>query len=150
MINLILVPTDGSELSERAAGYAIELAGQVEASIIFLSVVDVFLPAYAFESDISFNPEIPEMTKQLTAAATASVNKLKQKAEAGGIEASARVVRGNAWEEILSEAASSGADQIVMGSHGHRALAAAVMGSVAINVIHGARIPVTIIPREQT
>ncbi len=150
MTNLILVPTDGSELSERAAGYAIELAGQVKASIIFLSVVDVFLPAYAFESDISFNPEIPEMTNQLTAAATAAVEKLKQKAEAAGIEASTRVARGNAWEEILSEAASSGADQIVMGSHGHRALAAAVIGSVAINVIHGTRIPVTIIPREQT
>ena len=146
MIERILVPTDGSELSEQAADYAIRLAGEVKASVDFISVVDVLMPTYAFESDVSFNPEIPEITEQLTAVAGSFVDKLKAKAEAAGIEAAAGVVSGNPWEEILSEADRRQSDLIVMGSHGHRALAAAVMGSVAINVIHGAKIPVTVIP----
>src|SRR5665647_3022285 len=40
MISKILVPSDGSKSAKRAAGYAVDLAKQLKASIIALSVID--------------------------------------------------------------------------------------------------------------
>ena len=40
MISKILVTTDGSETARKSIGYAIELAQQTGASLIFLNVID--------------------------------------------------------------------------------------------------------------
>ena len=40
MISKILVPTDGSKTAQKAARYAVDLAKQLKASIIILSVFD--------------------------------------------------------------------------------------------------------------
>ena len=40
MISKILVPSDGSKTAQKAAGYAVDLAKQLKASIIVLSVID--------------------------------------------------------------------------------------------------------------
>jgi nucleotide-binding universal stress UspA family protein len=40
MISKILVPSDGSKTAKRAAVYAVDLAKQLKASIIILSVID--------------------------------------------------------------------------------------------------------------
>ena len=40
MISKILVPSDGSKTAQKAAGYAVDLAKQLKASIIALSVID--------------------------------------------------------------------------------------------------------------
>src|SRR4030065_125032 len=40
MISKILVPTDGSKASQKAASYAVDLAKQLSASVIVLSVID--------------------------------------------------------------------------------------------------------------
>ena len=41
MISRILVPTDGSKTAKKAARYAVNLAKQLKASIIILSVIDI-------------------------------------------------------------------------------------------------------------
>ena len=40
MISKILVPSDGSKTAKKAAAYAVDLAKQLKASIIILSVID--------------------------------------------------------------------------------------------------------------
>ena len=40
MISKILVPTDGSEIAQKAARYGVDLAKQLKASVIVLSVID--------------------------------------------------------------------------------------------------------------
>ena len=49
---------------------------------------------------------------------------------------------GEAAHEIVTFAADSGFDLIVMGTHGHTALAGLVMGSVATKVLAGTKVPV--------
>ena len=44
--------------------------------------------------------------------------------------------------QIVGHAISSAADLIVMGTHGHTALAGLVMGSVATKVLAGSKVPV--------
>ena len=40
MVSKILVPTDGSKTAQKAAKYAVDLAKQLNASVIVLSVID--------------------------------------------------------------------------------------------------------------
>lgn len=146
MIDKILVPTDGSSRAEQAADYAIEMAKKNNASLIFLYVVDETSPAFAFEIESGVTPNVKELADCLKEAGQSFVSKLQERADAAGVQNEARLASGHPSQEILAEADSSAVDHIVMASHGRRALAAAVIGSVTINVIHGAQVPVTVIP----
>lgn len=146
MISKILVPTDGSERAEKAAAFAIDMAKDSKASLEFLYVLDEASPAFAFEIESGVSPDITELANSLKSTAETFVNKLKGQADAAGVSAETSVVDGHPSEEILAEAERSGADHIVMASHGRRGLAAAVIGSVTLNVIHGAGVPVTVVP----
>jgi len=146
MIKKILVPTDGSERAERAADFAIALAKATGASLVFLNVIDEVPPAYAYELESGAPIDVTAIDDLRRKYGEESVTRLKEKAVADGITATTSVVEGHPWQEILTQAKNEGADHIVIGSHGRRALAAAVLGNVAVNVIHGATVPVTVIP----
>lgn len=146
MIKKILVPTDGSDRSEHAADFAIDLARATGAGLEFLNVVDEVAPAFAYELEAGASLDIYQIAEQRRAYGEEAVSKLKARADAAGVTSTTSVIEGHPWQEILEEVGRSGADHIVIGSHGRRALAAAVMGNVAVNVIHGARVPVTVIP----
>lgn len=146
MISKILVPTDGSERAEKAAAFAIEMAKESSASLEFLYVLDEASPAFAFEIESGITPDVKDLADSLRQTAEAFVNKLKEQADAAGVEAETSVADGHPSEEILAEVERSGADHIVMASHGRRALTAAFIGSVTLNVIHGAVVPVTVVP----
>jgi nucleotide-binding universal stress UspA family protein len=145
----ILVPTDGSDRAEHAADFAIELAKTTGASLLFVNVVDEVAPAFSSELDSATSYDVVQLMADRDKLAEEYVQKLKQKAEAAGAEAEAAVITGHPWQELLAETDRSGADHIVIGSHGRRALAAAVLGNVAVNVIHGAKVPVTVIPWQE-
>lgn len=146
MIKKILVPTDGSERAERAADFAIALAKATGASLLFLNVIDEVPPAYAYEMESGAPIDVAAIDDLRQKYGEESVNRLKEKAVADGITATTSVVEGHPWQEILTQSETEGADHIVIGSHGRRALAAAVLGNVAVNVIHGSKVPVTVIP----
>lgn len=146
MIKKILVPTDGSERAEWAADFAMALAKATGASLLFLNVIDEVPPAYAYEMESGAPIDVWAIDNLRRKYGEESVNRLKEKAAAAGVTATTSVVDGHPWHEILAQAEKEGADHIVIGSHGRRALAAAVLGNVAVNVIHGATVPVTVIP----
>lgn len=149
MIKKILVPTDGSERAEQAADFAIELAASLKAELVIVNVIDEIAPAFAYEIETGASLDLAELEDERSKFAAAAVGNLKKKAEAAGVTSQAKVLEGHPWQEILAEAERSGVDHIVIGSHGRRALAAAVLGNVTINVIHGAKVPVTVIPERQ-
>ena len=57
-----------------------------------------------------------------------------------------RVVAGRAADVILEEVASSNADMIIMGSHGHHVDKPNVLGSVTSRVLQLSRVPVYMVP----
>ncbi|RJQ45193.1 MAG: universal stress protein [Gaiellales bacterium] len=146
VITRILVPTDGSERAEHAADFAIQLASDTGAELLFINVIDEVAPAFGYELEAGVSLDINEVTEQRRRYGEEAVAGLARKAEAAGAKAATSVIEGHPWQEILAEADRSGADHIVIGSHGRRALAAALLGNVAFNVIHGAKVPVTVIP----
>lgn len=149
MIRKILVPTDGSDRAEHAASLAIDLAGATGAELLFVNVVDEIAPAFAYELEAGVYLDLKAIADQRRKFGNEAVDRLKARADAAGVRSSGIVTEGHPWQEILAQVDETGADHIVIGSHGRRALAAAVLGNVTVNVIHGSKVPVTVVPWQE-
>jgi len=149
MISKILVPTDGSKTAQKAAKYAVDLARQLKASVIVLSVVDMrSLTGQTLTTMDTPRHIIQPIEEYLREAAKEYAADIKKLCEKNGIKAKTVITTGYPIEDIVKEAEKSKANLIVMGSHGRSALAAAVLGSVAYGVIHKeTKIPVLIVRR---
>ena len=149
MISKILVPSDGSKTAQRAAGYAVDLAKQLKASIIILSVID----KRSFTAQTVPASETPRHTIEpiedyLREAAEGYAGEIKKLCDKSGVASKVSIMMGHPVEEIVKEAKRSKANFIVMGSHGRSALSATVLGSVSYGVIHNdASVPILIVRR---
>jgi len=148
MMNLrrLLVPVDFTETSDRALGYAIELARKFEASITLMHAYQI--PVYGFPEGAYI--AAADVATQLSTAAQQRLDMLVKGNKTAGIEITAILRDGVPWEEIGTVASEVHADLIVIGTHGRRGLARALLGSVAENVIRTSRLPVLVIhgPRD--
>ncbi len=144
MVSKILVPTDGSETARKAAIYAVELAKQLNASIIVLSVIDLIAKIVpAVDTPILVTQSTEDYLREATQKYAEEIAKL---CDDSGVQSETVITMGRPVEAIVKEAKKSKVDLIVMGSRGRSALAAAVLGSVAYGVIHNeAKIPVLIV-----
>ncbi len=70
---------------------------------------------------------------------------IRERLAGAHIEAEYAHVAGHTAESIVQKAEAGGFDLIVMGSHGHGALAGVVMGSVATRVLASCKVPVLLI-----
>ena len=147
MISKILVPSDGSKTARKAAEYAIDLAKQLKASIIALSVIDKrsFMPQTVPASETARHT-IEPVEDYLREAAEAYAGEIKKLCDNSDVEAKISIKMGHPVEEIVKEAKRSKANLIVMGSHGRSSLSATVLGSVSYGVIHNDKnIPILIV-----
>ena len=149
MISKILVPSDGSKTAQRAAGYAVDLAKQLKASIIILSVIDKrSFTAQTVPASETARHTIEPIEDYLREAAEGYAGEIKKLCDKSGVASKVSIKMGHPVEEIVKEAKRSKANFIVMGSHGRSALSAAVLGSVSYGVIHNdASVPILIVRR---
>jgi nucleotide-binding universal stress UspA family protein len=151
MISKILVPTDGSKTAQKAARYAVDLAKQLKASVIVLSVIDKrqFFVQTVRAVDTPRHIAQP-LEEYLREAARGYAGEIKNLCEKNGLKSKTVITTGHPVEDIVKEAVKSKANLIVMGSHGKSALAAAVLGSVAYGVMHKeTKVPVLIVRRDR-
>ena len=147
MISKILVPTDGSKAAQKAAKYAVDLAKQLKASVIVLSVVDkrIFM-GQTIPAGKTSRHVIEPIEDYLREAAEGYAGEIKKLCDKNGVQAKTVITEGHPVEGILKEAERSKVGLIVMGSHGKSAITAAVLGSVAYGVIHkDTKIPVMVV-----
>ncbi|MHB8908013.1 MAG: universal stress protein [Syntrophales bacterium] len=147
MISKILVPSDGSKTAQRAAAYAVDLAAQLKASIIALSVIDKrsFAARTVPASETARHITEP-LEDYLKEAAEGYAGEIKELCDKSGVTSKISIKMGHPVEEIVKEAKRSKANLIVMGSQGRSALSATVLGSVSYGVIHkDASIPILIV-----
>lgn len=147
MISSILVPTDGSKTSQKAAAYAVDLAGQLGAKVFVMSVIDKRLFMGQTIPAAKTPKHITEPVEDyLQSVATEYVEEVKKMCDKSGVESKTSVRIGYPVEEILKEARKKKASLIVMGSRGRSALSATVLGSVSYGIIHNDKsIPVLIV-----
>jgi universal stress protein A len=136
----IVHPTDFSPASGAAFRKAIALANEDKATLSIIHVLptlpmvgDAYMAASAYE----------EMLLAHRRQAETSMSRLLKRARAAGARATGHVLDfGAVSETIVRFARRQRADLIVMGTHGHGALAKVLLGSVAERVISRAPCPV--------
>jgi nucleotide-binding universal stress UspA family protein len=140
MISKILVPIDGSQTATKAAAYAIDIAKHFKASIIILTVIEKHpLTGKEVHSSNETKQVIEPIGYYLREAAQQFAADIKKLCDENNVTSAISIRTGNPVREIVKEAKRSGADLIVMGSHGKNALSAAILGSVSYGVIHHAK-----------
>jgi len=149
MISKILVPTDGSKAAQKAARYAVDLAKQLKASIIALSVIDKrSFTGQTVPSRQTARHVMEPIEDYLREAAEGYTGEIGKLCDENGVQSKTVITAGHPVEDIVKEASKAKADLIIMGSHGKSALAVAILGSVAYGVIHKeTKIPVLIVRR---
>ena len=141
MYKKILVPLDGSELAKRALDEAEKLANCFGAEIVLFEVVP-FMPIYGSPELVT--PLIVD-EKQKEAAEKYLVN-LSEELKKKGFKATAEVRTGQQVAvEIIDFAKESGADLLVMCTHGRSGISRWVLGSVALKVLTRAETPILLI-----
>ena len=145
MFKKIMVATDGSEASMRAAELAVELARLSSGLITAIYVVDInrlaHLPGYtAFPS---LGSRLMRLMLREGEEATSEIEHLACNAS---VPFNRIVAKGNPGEEILRKAYESNSDLVVLGRIGRSGLERMMLGSVAEKVVRHARIPVLIVP----
>jgi nucleotide-binding universal stress UspA family protein len=147
MISRILVPSDGSRTARKAAMYAVDLAKQLKASLIVLSVIDQrSLIALTVPAAKTARRTIEPVEDYLREAAEGYTKEIKKLCNKSHVASQISIKTGHPVEEIVKEAKRSKANLIIMGSHGRSALSATVLGSVSYGVIHNDKsIPVLIV-----
>ena len=141
MYKKILVPLDGSELAKKALDEAEKLANCFGAEIVLFEVVP-FMPIYGSPELVT--PLIVD-EKQKEAAEKYLVN-LAEDLKKKGFTATAVVRTGQQVAvEIIDFAKESGANLIVMCTHGRSGISRWVLGSVALKVLTRAETPVLLI-----
>ena len=137
----VLVPFDGSPLSERALEYAIQT--HPDASITTIFVINPIESVYAVEA--GGLPVSESWYNDAQERATEIQSTAKETAASVGVELDTIIETGQPARKILDHANEHQVDHIVMGSHGRDGLQRAILGSVAETVIRRAVVPVTII-----
>ena len=144
MLNLkkILYPTDFSEYSLAALSYAVRLAQQNDAELFCLHVVEMPQEEYlTSEYMVPLNvPHVPE--DKVLRNARARMERFMAENMSGVDRVTSRVLTGIPFIEIIRYAREQSIDLIVMGTHGHSALAAMLLGTVAEKVVRKAPCPV--------
>ena len=134
----ILVPTDFSEPAQKALDYSVELAEKLGAKV---KVIHAFeLPLVGFPDGTM--TITAEMATRITVAAQRALDDIVAKYEGRDVELETSLVQGDPREAVAESAKKLGADLIVMGTHGRRGIARALIGSVAESVVRTSSIPV--------
>lgn len=136
----VLVPLDGSQLSEAVIEPTCQLAIMLAAEVSLLQVIEpVVHPSYP--EPAVYIPFDPEPLRQEAAEYLERVaGRIRQR----GLRVATKVTVGRAAEEIAAAAREQHAAAIVIGSHGRGGIARFALGSVASGVIERVSVPVVV------
>jgi nucleotide-binding universal stress UspA family protein len=148
MFKRILVPTDGSPLSEKAISSAIHFASVNGSEVIALSVAEPQHYIYSALSDgSSIMPiEAHDYNQKVIAPAQRYVAKVKAAAKERNVPCETVVTQSyRPYEEIIKAAKEFRCDVIFMASHGRNGLESLFIGSETQKVLAHSTIPVLVL-----
>jgi nucleotide-binding universal stress UspA family protein len=137
----ILLAVDGSGAALRAARKAIELARASEGTIRVV---------HAHEEPLIYGEIAVYVPHDRMAALQRKHSEdilapVEAELKAAGVRHTSEVLTGPLGQVIAEHAERLGCDLIVMGRHGRSALGDMLVGSVAMKVLHAARLPVLLV-----
>lgn len=144
----ILIPTDGSDLAQKAVLEGSRLAESIGARVTIVAVLEPLWSMGDREHAFAGLPESARLQALdfLNADARHALDRAATAAVARQVQAETTMIEApQVHQAIIDTAARRSCDLIVMGSHGRRGLAAAVLGSVTQKVLTRAHVPVLVV-----
>ena len=144
MFKHILISTDGSTVSMKAAKAGIALAKALGAKITAYSAMEppqpLYMQGYAFTQY-----EVDTFDEGARQAAQKRVDAIGKLSKTAGVPCTSVVdMAATAYEGIIGAAKKRRCDAIFMASHGRRGFSKLIMGSVTQKVLSHTRIPVVV------
>lgn len=134
----LLVPYDGSAFSRAALGRACELAKADGSAVTVLYAIPRYEEMVGFLRTEGISARLNEEAGKI-------VGEAARLAGEQGATVATSVAEGPAAERVVDAVKKSGHDLVVMGSHGHRGMERALLGSTAERVILNAPCPVLVV-----
>lgn len=145
MFKHILIATDGSPASNKAAKAGIALAGALGAKVTAYCAVEQLQPIYADEGYMMDQKMIDGFEESARKAGQKRVDAIGKMAKAASVPFSSVMTKADTpYEGIIAAAKKRKCDVIFMASHGRRGLSKLIMGSVTQKVLTHSRIPVVV------
>jgi nucleotide-binding universal stress UspA family protein len=143
MYRHLLIPSDGSEVAEKAVTAGIEFARSIGARVTaFTAMPEYQLP---LPSEIMSHKRVPSVKEHEDRAkrkAQAILKVVAQRAAAAGVACEGDyALCDRPHEAIIDSAKRNGCDLIFMASHGRSGLSALIHGSETKGVLTGSKIP---------
>lgn len=148
MFKILVTAIDGSELADKALEAALTLAKTHGGRLVVVTATDPVSTGIGSGGfgTIDAGPIIARLEENYAAEAAKLLGAAREKAEAAGVPVeTVHKPRHRPADAILETASQTGADTIVMGSHGRRGLGRLILGSQAAEVLARASIPVLIV-----
>jgi nucleotide-binding universal stress UspA family protein len=139
-VKKILIPTDGSDYSLRAAEYGISIAKMMKAEIMVVYVMDTVVL-----DQIAKASEREAVEKELNQDGQQYINYILNLAKKENVKAASLLAKGRPVEQIVNLAKGLGMNLIVMGTYGRRGAERILIGNVAERVIEYAPCPVLVV-----
>jgi nucleotide-binding universal stress UspA family protein len=139
-VKKILIATDGSDYSIRAAELGISMAKLLGAEVTVLYVIDTVVL-----DQIARVTEREEAEKDLKEDGQRYVSYIVELAQKEGVKAASIVAKGRPHEQISHLAKGLGINLIVIGTYGRTGAERILIGSVAARVIEYANCPVLVV-----
>ncbi len=141
----ILAAIDFSPVTDPVLALAATLGLSMDARVLLLHVVPSPPPLAAYQMGEDEEAQLLAATEK-----DASRRLVNLAARLAGVATETLTATGVPADEIVREASASGADLIVLGSHGHTALYDLLVGSTAHGVLKKAACPVLVVPATQS
>lgn len=139
MFENILLATDGSKASERAADFAASLALRFHSRV---TVLHAFTPVPAYLGEPNYSRALYETLDEARALVDTTADRLR---ELGIARVDTETIEGPAANVILGVAETRKPDLIVIGARGLSTWQGILMGSVSISVAQRAECPVLVV-----
>jgi nucleotide-binding universal stress UspA family protein len=144
MFNTILVPTDGSPMSDNAIRSAVEFASINHGKIVAISVAEP-IPYTAFAEGVSVMPDSADYEKHVRELAQLYVQKVVDVATAGHVPCETHTALSfSPSAEILKAIDAFKCDVIFMATHGRKGWNKLFVGSQTQRVLAHSKIPVMV------
>ena len=149
LIKKILLPLDGSELSEAALPLAEKISQEMKAQIVLFRAVEPYermrnMSSSNISGTVAQN-EDANTTGKSVQPIVQYMRTVKQSLEKKGINTIEALQEGLAAEEIVAYTEANNIDLIVMSTHGHSGIGRWVFGSVTDRVLHAGDVPVLVV-----
>jgi len=143
MYKSILIPTDGSDLAQKAVRDGISLSKAMDAKVTVLTVTT---PFHIFTTDPqSIEDTRPEYNERMERHAATILQAAANAAKVSGVACeTVHVEHEHPYQAIIDTATSRGCDLIDMASHGRHGVSAMLIGSETLKVLTHSKIPVLV------